>query len=369
MSSVLDARLALALEAAELGTWTWDIASGVTIWDVRLEQLHGLAPGGFGGTYEDWYEALYPDDRPECLARVERAMANPGPYTLLHRTVWPDGSIHWIECRGLVTVDDDANPTGTIGVAIDVTAREQREASVVEQLEQERSVVETLQRALLPVALPSVPGVSVAARYVSASGPVVIGGDWYAVIPLPGGRLGLAIGDVAGHGLPAVAAMADARFSVRALALTEPRPHALLTRLDEVVRVFDDETLVTALYGVLDPGAKTWSYAVAGQCPAVMRDPEGTTSLLAGRAGAPLGCEGAYLTHDVQLSAGTTLVLYTDGLIERRGEMLDDGMARLELACAGGPADPEALADHLLGELLENGSSDDDVAVLVITLT
>src|SRR4051812_16636448 len=114
--SLAEARLALALEAAALGTWTYDAASANTVWDTRLEQLHGLAPGEFGGTYDDWLAAMHPDDRPECLARVERAFANPGPYLLLHRTTWPDGSVHWIECRGRVTVDENGAPNGTIGV-------------------------------------------------------------------------------------------------------------------------------------------------------------------------------------------------------------------------------------------------------------
>jgi serine phosphatase RsbU (regulator of sigma subunit) len=331
--------------------------------------MHGMEPGGFGGTYEDWYEALHPDDRAECVARVEHALAHPGPYLLLHRTTWPDGSIHWIECRGRVTVDDDGVPTGTIGVAFDVTEREDLGAAVAEQLEEKRSVVEALQHALLPDALPSVPGISVAARYVPASGAAGVGGDWYAVIPLDGRELGLAIGDVAGHGLPAVADMADARFSVRALALNERRPHRVLERLDEVMRVFGADTLVTALYGVLDPDTKTWSYATAGHYPAVHRSVSGDTTLLDERAGPPLGCGAEYRSIEVQLEAGSTLVLYTDGLVERRDELIDEGLARLEAACRTGPNDPEALCDHILGELLVGNESDDDVALLVFTLT
>jgi PAS domain S-box-containing protein len=368
VTSVAEARLALALEAAQLGTWTWDMAAGTTVWDVRLEEMHGLPPGGFGGTYEDWVEALYPDDRAECFARVERALANPGPYMLLHRTTWPDGSIHWIECRGRVTVDATGAPTGTIGVAIDVTDRERHGAVVAEQLEEKRGVVETLQHALLPSALPSVPGVTVAARYVPASGAAEVGGDWYAVIPLDAQALGLAIGDVAGHGLPAVADMADARFSVRALALTQRRPDRVLKLLDEVMRVFDDDTLVTALYGVLDPTARTWTYSTAGHYPAVLRSPDGSTRLLDERAGPPLGCGGSYRSIDVDLEAGSTLVMYTDGLVERREELIDRGLARLAAACGSGPADPEALCDHIVAQLLEGRASDDDVALVIVHL-
>ncbi len=368
MTSVADARLALALEAAELGTWTWDMAAGSTTWDERLEQLHGLEPGGFGGNYEDWVAALHPDDRAECLARVERALANPGPYLLLHRATWPDGSIHWIECRGRVTVDENGAPNGTIGVAIDVTDREQRRAVVAEQLEQERSIVTTLQHALLPTKLPTVPGISVAARYVPAVGPADIGGDWYAVIPLRGRALGLAIGDVAGHGLGAVADMANARFSVRALALNEPDPAKLLDHLDEVVRVFDANVLITALYGIIDPADRTWSYAAAGHIPALLRAPDGSTTFLDTRTGPPLNCGATYRTERVTLAPGATLVLYTDGLVERRHEGIDEGLDRLAQACGTGPASPEGLCDHVLAALLDDGAAKDDVAIVVAAL-
>src|SRR4051812_18064992 len=319
VTSVIEARLDLALEAAELGTWTWDMAAGTTEWDARLERLHGMEPGGFGGTFEDWLGAMHSDDRAECLARVERALANPGPYSLLHRTTWPDGSVHWIECRGRVTVDADGAPTGTIGVAIDVTDRELAGAVVAQELATKRSVVETLQTALLPEALPTVPGLSIAARYVPASSSVEVGGDWYAVIPLDE-SLGLAIGDVAGHGLPAVADMADARFSVRALALTNREPSLVLGHLDRVMQTFDDGTLVTALYGVLDPVRLLWSYASAGHYPAIVRSPDGSAKLLEGGGGPPLGCGASYAPVQVELEKGATLVLYTDGLVERRGE-------------------------------------------------
>ena len=178
------------------------MAAGSTTWDVRLEELHGLPPGGFGGTFEDWLASMHPEDRAECLARVEKALADPGPYTLLHRTVWRDGSVHYIECRGTVLVDDDGTPMGTTGVAIDVTERERHKAVVTEALVEQREVIEVLQQALLPAALPHVPGIALAARYVAAAGSAAVGGDWYAVLPLAAGRLGVAIGDVAGHGLP-----------------------------------------------------------------------------------------------------------------------------------------------------------------------
>jgi PAS domain S-box-containing protein len=368
VTQVAEQRLMLALEAAELGTWTWDMASARTVWDVRLEALHGLPPGGFGGTFDDWVAALYPEDRPECLRRVERALADPGPYVLLHRCIWSDGSIHWIECRGRVTVDDDGAPTGTIGVAIDVTARERQAAAVVRELEEEQDLVESLQKAILPTALPSVPGVALATRYVATAGPTVVGGDWYAAVPLPDGRLGIAIGDVAGHGLPAVADMADARFSLRALALGEEHPERVLARLNEVVQLFEDDTFITALYGMIDPVRQTWTYASAGHLPPVLRLADGTTTLLPMTGQPPLGLPADYQRFETSLPAGATIVLYTDGLIEQRGESIEAGLQRLVAACRNGASDPEELCDELLKLLLDEHANHDDAALLVATL-
>ncbi len=366
--SVVDQRLALALEAARLGTWSWDIASGITTWDVRLEQLHGLAPGEFGGSFADWLAALHPDDRVECVARVEKAVADPGPYVLLHRVIWPDGSVHHIECRGTVIVDDEGRATGTTGVAIDVTEREHHKAAVTEALVRERGLVDTLQQALLPAVLPGIRGATVAARYLAASDGAAVGGDWYAVVPLPRERLGLAIGDVAGHGLDAVADMAAVRFSLRALALVDPTPDRVLEGLNQVVNVFESGTMITALYGVLDPQSRTWTYATAGHLPAVVRNGDGATARLDPRPDPPLGPARSFHPRQSVLEPGATLVLYTDGLVERRTEPIDIGLDRLEQACREGPAAPDALCEYLVHVMLHNAPFQDDVAILVVSL-
>jgi PAS domain S-box-containing protein len=368
VTSLTDQRLALALEAAQLGTWTWNMATATTKWDARLEELHGMGPGEFGGTFEDWLASLHPDDRAECLARVERALARPGPYSLQHRTIWRDGSVHHIECRGMVLVDDDGAPTGTTGVAIDVTDRELRTAAVTQELVQQHEVIDTLQQALLPATLPHVAGTKIAARYVAAETSAAIGGDWYAVLALPDDRLGLAIGDVAGHGLDAVADMAAVRFSLRALALTETEPEVVLDRLNEVVRVFESDTMITAIYGVLDPRARQWTYATAGHCPAVIRDGNGTARFVDDPPNPPLGVVGSFRRHTANIEPGSTLVLYTDGLIERRTELLTEGLDRLLRACAGGPASPEELCDHLTDVMFREVVPTDDVAMLVVSV-
>jgi PAS domain S-box-containing protein len=368
MERLLEQRLALALEAARLGTWTWDMASGTTKWDERLEELHGLPPGGFGGTFEDWLGSLYPEDRAQCLARVEKALAEPGPYILLHRTTWPDGSIHHIECRGMVLVDDRGQAIGTTGVAADVTERERDQAVAFEALAHEREVVEVLQQALLPSYTPTQFDVQIARRYVPAAGANTVGGDWYAIVPVDD-KLGLAVGDVAGHGLEAVADMAAARFSLRALALHDPlEPQRVLERLNESLTVFAPDIMVTALYGILDPQSKTWIFASAGHPPALVRNSDGTAFFVDHRSDPPLGIPCKYDKFCEQLAPETTLVLYTDGLIERKGEPIDVGLDRLRSACADAPDAPEALCDHLLEVMLGSQPLRDDVALLAVKL-
>jgi len=363
--TIIEQRLQLALDAGRLGTWTWDMAAGRTVWDERLEELHGLDPGGFGGTFEDWVEALHPDDRAECLARVEVALADPGPYVLLHRTTWRDGSVHHIECRGTVLVDDDGAPVGTTGIAFDVTDQQHRDAALAEQLAHEREIVETLQTVLLPVDLPTVAGARVAARYLAAEANVDVGGDWYAILPLSDHELGIAIGDVAGHGLAAVADMASARFSLRALGLAGATPAEVLAQLNQVVQVFDPDTIITALYGALDTRARTWTYASAGHYPAVLRYADGTTRLLDEKPDPPLGIATTLHERHVDLEPGATLVLYTDGLVERRGESIDTGVERLRRACEAGPTEPKGLCEFLLNTVRAD-PTDDDIAIIAV---
>ena len=225
---------------------------------------------------------------PRCIRKIELSASpesrkrspTPAPTPSCIGRFPRDGSVHYVECRGTVLVDDDGTPTGTTGVAIDVTERERHKAVVTEALVEQREVIEVLQQALLPAALPHVPGIALAARYVAAAGSAAVGGDWYAVLPVAQGRLGVAIGDVAGHGLSTVADMAAVRFSLRALALGEPRPERVLERLNEVVKVFSSDTMITAVYGVLDPGSRTWTYGSAGHCPTLVRAADGHTRFL-----------------------------------------------------------------------------------------
>jgi len=125
-------RLRLAHEAARLGSWHWDMATGVTVWDEQLEAIYGMPPGGFDGTFAAWEATLHPDDHDRAMAVVEEAIAARSSYVLCNRMFWPDGTVRWIEAHGKVTTDQQGNPTGTIGCVRDITDRvrvQEREAA------------------------------------------------------------------------------------------------------------------------------------------------------------------------------------------------------------------------------------------------
>ncbi len=359
--------LQLALEAAHLGTWYWDEETGRTVWDARLEAIHGMAPGTFGGTYEDWKASIHPADRAECVARVEAVMAAPGPYVLLHRCVWPDGSVHWIEGRGRVMTDDAGRALGTMGVVLDVTEREERDAALARRAADDHRLIQNVQRALLPVRMPQVDGIEFAARYEAAPGSA-IGGDWYAFVPLRGDRLGIAIGDVAGHGLAAVAEMAHIRFSLRSLSYLHDDPTEVLSQLSELVRVFSPDTMVTALYGTLDPHTGCFEYALAGHFPPVLCGPE-ACEMVEAKADPPLGLGEDYALHSFTLGPDQTLVAFTDGILERRSEAISLSLQRLRSTCAAGPRVPDSLCEHVMREMLADLPNDDDAAVVAVRLS
>jgi PAS domain S-box-containing protein len=130
-ASASEQRLRLAHEAAKLGSWHWDMATGITVWDEQLEAIYGMEPGGFDGTFEAWEATLHPEDHDEAMAVVQRAVEARSSYVLSNRIFLPDGTVRWIEAHGKVTTDEQGNPTGTIGCVRDITDRvrvQEREA-------------------------------------------------------------------------------------------------------------------------------------------------------------------------------------------------------------------------------------------------
>ncbi|MFR9800958.1 SpoIIE family protein phosphatase [Pseudonocardia sp. RS010] len=232
--------------------------------------------------------------------------------------------------------------------------------------EAERSAAAALQRSLLPARLPVVPGLELAARYVPGGGGEV-GGDWYDVFDLPSGRLCVVVGDVVGRGLEASIAMGRLRGAVRAYALLTEDPGELLRRLDVQVQHFERDVMATVLCAVVEVDQSVAWVASAGHPPPVRALSGGGGELVEMTIDPPIGLTPARRrrTGTVELPAGACLVLYTDGLVERRRESLDVGLRRLTEAVRSGPA--EQVCIRIMGLLIGNEPSADDVALLVVT--
>jgi PAS domain S-box-containing protein len=260
-----------------------------------------------------------------------------------------------------------------LSMAADLARRAALTVDNARLYQREHDVAEALQRSLLPQ-LPAVPGLDRAARYLPGSTAAQVGGDWYDLFALPDGAVGFAVGDVMGHDLTAAAAMGQLRSVLRSYAWQGSSPALVLDHLDQLVQGLGMAQLATAIYGRITlptpaaPGALC--LANAGHLPPVLRAPDGTTRLLTGAqsllVGAALGTDRAELSEE--LPPGSLLVLYTDGLVERRGLDPDVGLERLRRAVeAADGADADTICDGLLAAL-DGTARDDDVALLVVRI-
>jgi hypothetical protein len=230
--------------------------------------------------------------------------------------------------------------------------------------ERERAIAETLQRSLLPERLTATAGYELAARFVPGAG-VEVGGDWYDAIPLPSGELAVVIGDVAGKGVRAAALMGALRAGLRAYAIEGGGPRETLARVDRLAQRSSHMATVLLLHADPDGGVR---FASAGHLPPLAIDPAGRASFLPGGGSTPL----LVFRDDVEegtaaLAPGSRLVLYTDGLVERRREPIDDSLSRLRDAADGWTGSLEGLCDHLLEAMAaDDGAAHDDVALIAL---
>ncbi len=237
--------------------------------------------------------------------------------------------------------------------------------------EREHTTAETLQRSLLPDRLPTVPGLVLTARYLPVTRNMEIGGDWYDAFRLPDQRLAVAVGDVMGKGLAAAAGMGRVRNALRALALTDPRPAAVLGGLDRLFAATEEEEQVTTVaYLVIDPETGDGVLGNAGHLPALVLEAGLAPRFDEVEAGTPLGWASPRKQHAFSLQPGSTAVFYSDGLVEDRNRGLDAGLDELAAVAARADADvlgqPERLLEYLVDHMLAGLAQDDDVTVLVI---
>jgi len=316
------AQLAHVQRLGEMGWCTWELGTGDAAWSEHVYVIFDRAPGEGPIGLDALAGHVVPADRPDFDRALRQVLAGARAQARFRvRTA-----------RGLrvlrAVLDPVTGPDGTArivnGVVQDITRRAE-----------ERLLADALSDAILPRQGPVIdlPGVRAAVRYLPAERATGLGGDWYLACRASRGRVLIAIGDVSGHGRDVIAPMARIRYAVDAFAFTDASPAQILAWLNERIWHSHDDTTATALAGYLDPVAQEFTWAQAGHLPPILAG-GGEARLLDAPEGVLLGADAAsgYEVARVRLRRGDTLLLYTDGLVERHGRDIDEGLTRTRLA-------------------------------------
>ncbi|MFI5819839.1 PP2C family protein-serine/threonine phosphatase [Streptomyces rishiriensis] len=316
-------------------------------------QYAAAEPGGLPGVDDQPPSALLPDRPLLCVPLPSRS----APLGVL--TLTPPGE-RW-------------DPDDAV-MLLELTRRAGGALENARRFEHNQDIAETLQRALL-TELPALPGLRLAARYLPATYGLNIGGDWYDAFRQPDGSLITVIGDVTGHGLHAAVMMSQLRTALRAYAVDGGTPGELLTRLHTFLHHLQPDLYATAVIARFQPGEPVLTWAAAGHPPPVLRGPDGRVRTLDAKPGAMLGIplHQEISDHTVPLEPGSTLALYTDGLVERRAQGIDPGIERLSAALGAFRADEldadlDGSAERILEPMLSDSERDDDVCLLLCHL-
>ncbi|MFE9633506.1 SpoIIE family protein phosphatase [Streptomyces sp. NPDC006463] len=306
----------------------------------------------------------FAEDYPGLWAKISAMDISAAAYLPLIAQARPIGAI------GLLYQDKDGftQDERNLLVALGSSIAQSLQRAML--LEQEHDLAEGLQQAMLPRRIPSVPGAEIAVRYRSARMGQDIGGDWYDVIPMPGGRVGAVIGDVQGHDTHAAAVMGQLRIVLRAYAAEGHSPGTVMARASVFLHELDTDRFATCTYVQADLSTGVLQLVRAGHIDPLLRTRDGDCRRLPVGGGMPLGLSAEfgrleYPVTTVELDPGETILLCTDGLVEQPGADLDDGIQHLTSLIRSGPADMQLLADRLCGVVDERGG-DDDMALLLL---
>ncbi|MFF3500937.1 SpoIIE family protein phosphatase [Streptomyces sp. NPDC003247] len=333
-------------------------------------------------------------DEPYPMSEVVRTLTprfieSPDEFAAGYPVLWPHLTDLRITSAAYLPLIVQARPIGAMGLLYNdrrgFTPEERNilvalGSSIAQSLqramfyEQEKDIAQGLQRAMLPRTIPGVPGADVAVRYRAATIGGThgrdIGGDWYDLIPLPGGRVGAVIGDVQGHDTHAAAVMGQLRIVLRAYAAEGHTPATVMARASVFLHELDTDRFATCLYAEADLSTGVVQVVRAGHIDPLVRGADGTCRRVTVPGGLPLGLSAefgslAYPVATLELDPGQTLLLCTDGLVEQPGTDLDDGMRALTAFVAAAPDDVRRLADLLI-DMAEERGGDDDVALLLL---
>ncbi|MED7953940.1 SpoIIE family protein phosphatase [Streptomyces sp. BE303] len=377
-------QLAQAQRLAGLGTWQWEVSPARLDCSAEVFRLLGLperpAPGTLAPAEAE--AAVAPADRAAVRALAERLLGGLASAAFEFRVIRADGAVRTVRAIAeTVPGSRDGDVLAVRGVIQDVTAWRHTEwaladtrARLAEQVR--RTAVEHRAVRALRHALTDVPGgpparnLDVAARYVPAGSDPQVGGDWYDVLTLPDGTVLTVVGDVSGHGLQAAAGMAQLRDALRGLAFTDAGPDRLLQLLNRMLCHLGGGFVATAVCGRLDPAARTLTWARAGHLPPLLVH-DGVARYLDPPPGPLLGADPAAVHRStvLTLEPDDLVLLFTDGLVERRDEGLDRGLGRLLGAVEEYRAPGlQGCLDHVLRRL-RAPNPDDDTCVVGVRLT
>ncbi|MGW3738917.1 ATP-binding SpoIIE family protein phosphatase [Streptomyces sp. NPDC005148] len=346
--------------------------------DHRIAYVNDAYAAAFGPrpTGATAAEAMPELDELSLLPLMDQVLRSGTPRTVKSRKV-RSGNSYTVTCTPVATptappVDGMSKNKGSEGggvllYAADVTDHAEAAERLRTSERRHRETAVTLQRSLLPQELEQPDDLRIAATYQPGGTDAAVGGDWYDVITLGAGRTALVIGDVMGRGVRAAAVMGQLRTAVRAYARLDLPPHEVLQLLDGLAAEIDASQIATCAYAVHDPNEGRLVYASAGHLPILVRDQDGAVHRAEDPTGPPLGTGGwIHTSGTIALPPGSTAVLYTDGLVERRSEDIDEGVAALERALSGAKGSPQVVCDRLIRSLGVTAEHDDDVAVLVV---
>lgn len=375
------ARLANLLQHAQrlgrIGGFEENLATGETTWNAQLYALHGLPATAPPVRLGELPGYAHPDDAAPLAGFLRAVLRHRRPASVNFRLQRPDGITRHIRVVAEPVLDADQRLYAVRGAYQDISAqhwtevalaatRDQLAHSEAESAERNRLALQ-LQHAIMPPTPPAIeaPGLRVAVRYRPAETESLVGGDWYDTVVLPSGLIMLSVGDVAGHGIAAATGMVVLRNALRGLAVTGAGPAQLLSWLNTVTHHLAEHVTATAVCGLFDPATRVMRWARAGHLPPVLLR-EGGAHAFPLIEGLLLGAlpDVTYEEREVQLQADDTLLMFTDGLVERRDSSVQDSLRHLLQAAGAGRGDLDGRLDALLAQ--SRSDTDDDTCVIGI---